>query len=687
MMRKTVKTALLFSSAALIVACGGNNKKSENAMTDKNADKGLSLAEMDTTVRPQDDFYNYVNGTWAKTAKIPADKPTWGSFHILREKTDENCLLILDNLLKENFAQGTEGQKIKDLYESFIDWKKRDAEGLKPIEGLLTKIDNIKTLADLQKYLEEVTPEGENPICAWGVYADMKDSNMNTVYLGNFSIGMGRDYYQKDNKENTEALQKYQDYVMAIFKVLKDDKAAEKAKQMVNFERSVAKLMLTNEEDRNPNLSYNPQTMAELSKLVKNINLPQLLKNVGVNTDKVVVSEIRLYKQYDKFINEKNLPLIKDYLKYQLVADNASNLTKELDELSFNFYSKELQGQQEQRPMNKRALSVINGILGEAFGKLYVEKYFPPKAKEEMVTLVDYLKKSFAQHIKDVTWMSDATKEKALAKLNKFTVKVGYPDKWEDYSKLTIEPAAKSVYYTNLQRVNEWAYQKSLEKVGKPVDKTKWGMSPQTVNAYYNPLYNEIVFPAAILQPPFFNFEADPAVNFGGIGAVIGHEMTHGFDDSGAEFDGDGNLQNWWTPEDKKNFENATKALAKQYDQYEPVKGVFVNGTFTSGENIADLGGVNIAFDALQMYLKDKGNVDKISNFTQDQRFFISWGTVWRTLSTDKYLTNQVKTDPHSPGYFRSFGPLVNVDAWYKAFDVKEGDKLYKKPEERIKIW
>jgi len=687
MMRKTVKTALLFSSAALIVACGGNNKKSENAMTDKNADKGLSLAEMDTTVRPQDDFYNYVNGTWAKTAKIPADKPTWGSFHILREKTDENCLLILDNLLKENFAQGTEGQKIKDLYESFIDWKKRDAEGLKPIEGLLTKIDNIKTLADLQKYLEEVTPEGENPICAWGVYADMKDSNMNTVYLGNFSIGMGRDYYQKDNKENTEALQKYQDYVMAIFKVLKDDKAAEKAKQMVDFERSIAKLMLTNEEDRNPNLSYNPQTMAELSKLVKNINLPQLLKNVGVNTDKVVVSEIRLYKQYDKFINEKNLPLIKDYLKYQLVADNASNLTKELDELSFNLYSKELQGQQEQRPMNKRALSVINGILGEAFGKLYVEKYFPPKAKEEMVTLVDYLKKSFAQHIKDVTWMSDATKEKALAKLNKFTVKVGYPDKWEDYSKLTIEPAAKSVYYTNLQRVNEWAYQKSLEKVGKPVDKTKWGMSPQTVNAYYNPLYNEIVFPAAILQPPFFNFEADPAVNFGGIGAVIGHEMTHGFDDSGAEFDGDGNLQNWWTPEDKKNFENATKALAKQYDQYEPVKGVFVNGTFTSGENIADLGGVNIAFDALQMYLKDKGNVDKISNFTQDQRFFISWGTVWRTLSTDKYLTNQVKTDPHSPGYFRSFGPLVNVDAWYKAFDVKEGDKLYKKPEDRIKIW
>ena len=652
-----------------------------------NADKGIVLADMDTTVRPQDDFYNYVNGSWVKTAKIPADKPTWGSFHILREQTDENCLLILDNLLKESFAQGSEGQKIKDLYESFIDWKKRDAEGLKPIENYLTKIEAIKNLTDLQKYLEEATTQGENPICGWGVYADMKDSNMNTVYLGNFSIGMGRDYYQKDSKENTEALNKYQQYVAAIFKILKDEKAEEKAHQIVDFERKVAKLMLTNEEDRDPNLSYNPQTMTELSKLVKNLNLPQFLKNVGVNTDKVVISEIRLYKQYDQLITEKTLPLIKDYLRYQLVADNASNLTKELDELSFNFYSKELQGQQEQRPMNKRALSVINGILGEAFGKLYVEKYFPAKAKEEMVTLVDYLKKSFAQHIKEVAWMSDVTKEKALAKLNKFTVKVGYPDKWEDYSKLTIEPAAQSVYFANLQRVSQWAYQKSLEKVGKPVDKTKWGMSPQTVNAYYNPLYNEIVFPAAILQPPFFNFEADPAVNFGGIGAVIGHEMTHGFDDSGAEFDGDGNLQNWWTPADKENFQKATKALAEQYDKYEPVKGIFVNGTFTSGENIADLGGVNIAFDALQMYLKDKGNVDKISGFTQDQRFFISWGTVWRTLSREQYLTNQVKTDPHSPGYFRSFGPLVNVDAWYKAFDVKEGDKLYKKPEDRIKIW
>lgn len=685
-MGKITKNAILFSSMGLLIACG-NSKKTISTMkeTTNLPEKGIDLSAMDTSVRPQDDFYNYVNGGWAKTAQIPSDKPTWGAFHILRENTDENCLLILDNLLKENYPKGTEGQKIKDLYESFINWKQRNEAGLKPIQANLSEIDAIKTLSDLQNYLEKATKQGENPICAWGVYADMKDSNSNTVYLGNFSIGMGRDYYQKESESNTEALNKYQEYVTNIFKILKENNAEQKAKQIVDFEKSIAKLMLTNEEDRDPNLSYNPQTMDELSKLVKNINLPKYLKNVGVNTDKVVISEIRLYKEYDKFINQKNLPLIKDYLKYQLVTDNSSTLNQELDQLSFDFYNKYLQGQQEQRPMNKRALSVVNRILGEAFGKLYVEKYFPAKAKEEMVTLVDYLKKSFAQHIKDLNWMSDATKDKAIAKLNKFVVKVGYPDKWEDYSKLNIEQNA--VYYDNLQHITEWRYQKNLEKIGQKVDKTKWGMSPQTVNAYYNPLYNEIVFPAAILQPPFFNFEADAAVNFGGIGAVIGHEMTHGFDDSGAEFDGDGNLQNWWSPADKENFQKVTKALAEQFDKYEPVKGIFVNGTFTSGENIADLGGVNIAFDALQMYLNDHGKVGKISNLTQDQRFFISWATVWRTLSTEKYLTNQVKTDPHTPGYFRAFGPLVNVDAWYKAFDVKEGDKLYKKPEDRIKIW
>ena len=669
---------------ALIVACGNSTKK--DSMKEETTDKGLDLSAMDSSVRPQDDFYNFVNGGWMKTNKIPADKPSWGTFYMLREETDEQCLTILDNLLKEQYPAGSEGEKIQILYKNYMDMDARNKAGLTPLEPTLKKIQAIQNLSDLQAYLEEATPLGENPICGWGVYADMKDSNQNTIYLGNFGLGLGRDYYQKESDSNTEAITKYQTFVTDIFKLLGEPKAAEKAAQQVAFEKDLAKLMLTNEEDRDPNRSYNPQTMEELSKLVKNLNLPAYLKKVGVNTDKVVVSEIRLYKEYDKFLNEKNLPLIKDYLRYQLVANNATNLDATLDELSFDFYSKYLRGQQEQRPMNKRALSLINGVVGEAFGKLYVEKYFPAKAKEEMVTLVGYLNKSFAEHIKNVTWMSAETKEKALHKLSTFKVKVGYPDKWEDYSKLQLNGQAS--LFENLREVARWAYQKSLEEeVGKPVDKSKWGMTPQTVNAYYNPLYNEIVFPAAILQPPFFNFEADPAVNFGGIGAVIGHEITHGFDDSGAEFDAEGNLQNWWTPADKENFEKVTAALAKQFDQYEPVKGIFVNGIFTNGENIADLGGVNIAYDALQMYLNDHGKIEKISNFTQEQRFFISWATVWRTLSTDAYMTNQVKTDPHTPGYFRAFAPLTNVDSWYKAFDVKEGDKLYKKPEDRIKIW
>ena len=482
--------------------------------------------------------------------------------------------------------------------------------------------------------------------------------------------------------------EEYKKYVAQVLTELGYKDAASVAAQIVDFEKKMAKTLLTNEQIRDSNLQYNPKTLPELKALVKNIDLPKYLANVGVKTDKVIIGELGYYKNLDTFLTEKNIPLIKDYIKFNLVSGSAGYLSQKLDDMKFDFYSKYLQGQKEQRALNKRALGLINGVVGEAFGKVYVEKYFTPQAKAQMLTYVDYLKKSFAVHINGLTWMSSVTKVKALDKLNKFTVKIAYPDTWKDYSKLTLKSEKDGgTLYSNLVSVSNWRYNKELEKIGKPVDKAEWGMSPQTVNAYYNPVNNEIVFPAAILQPPFFNSDADAAVNFGGIGAVIGHEMTHGFDDSGAQFDGDGNLTDWWTAEDKANFEKATKSLAAQYDKYEPVKDVKVNGTFTNGENIADLGGVNIAYDALQMYLKDKGNPGKIDGYSPEQRFFLSWATVWRTLSTEKYLTNQVKTDPHSPGFFRSFGPLVNTEAFYKAFDVKEGDKHYKKPEERVKIW
>lgn len=695
-MKRITIAALAFTGVVLLNSCSTTKVTTTETETTVTTDvkptsmkeEGLNLSYMDTTVRPQDDFFNYVNGNWMKTAEIPADKSSWGSFNALREDVDNSSLEILNKILTDKFAAGSEGQKIQSLYGTFMDWDKRNADGINPIKGDLQKIDNIKTVADLQNYLTAATKTGDNPFYAWRVGADMKNSVMNAVYLGGASLGLGRDYYQKENEANAKTLAEYKNYLAQLFTTIGYKNADQTAQRVVAFEKQLANDMLTNEQNRDANLRYNPKTLPELSKLVTHVNLPKYLADAGVKTDKVIVSELKYYQNMDSWMNERTLPLIKEYMKARMISSNAGNLDKTLDDLNFNFYSKYLQGQQEQRAMNKRGLGIINGVLGEAFGKLYVDQYFPAEAKQQMETYIDYLKKSFKQHIDENDWMSPETKLKAQDKLAKFSVKIAYPDTWKDYSKLQLTgPAEGGTYYKNLQNITAWQYAKNLEKVGKPVDKTEWGMAPQTVNAYYSGSNNEIVFPAAILQPPFFNFKADPAVNFGGIGAVIGHEIGHGFDDSGSRFDGDGNLNNWWTDADRKNFDAKVGQLAAQYDKYEPVKGSFVNGKFTSGENIGDLGGVAVAYTALQMYLKDHGDPGLISGFTQDQRFFMSWATVWRTKSTEQYMVNQVKTDPHSPGYFRAFGPLVNQDSFYKAFDIKPGDKLYKAPEERIKIW
>ncbi|TXI94630.1 MAG: M13 family peptidase [Chryseobacterium cucumeris] len=683
-MRKLILSLSLITGIFTQNLINAQTKTIKTALHSK--DRGLDLVAIDVSVRPQDDFYNYVNGNWMKTAQIPSDKPVWGSFDKLAEDTDNNSMMILNSLLTDNFAIGSEGRKIQELYASYVNMQKRNADGIKPIREKLDKIDAIKDLADLQNYLISVTKDGENNFYGWSVSADRKNSKMNAVYLGIPALGLwGRDYYQKVNEKNTETLAEYQKYVALMLKELGYTNADEAAKGVVEYEKSIAKTYLTNEQSRDNILQYNPQTMAELSDLVKGVNLPEYLKKAGVNTDKVIIGELNYYKNMDQLINEKKLPVIKDYMKFHLINSNATYLSGKLDTLHFNFFGKYVFGQQEQRALDKRGLELINKNIGEAFGKLYVEKYFPAESKAQMVELIDYLKKSFTVHIKKLTWMSPATKQKAMDKLNKFSVKVGYPDQWKDYSALEIIPG--SSLYSNLQNIATWNYSKKLEKIGKPVDRSEWGMTPQTVNAYYRAVNNEIVFPAAILQAPFFNPKADAAVNFGGIGAVIGHEISHGFDDSGAQFDGDGNLVDWWLPEDKANFEKATKALAAQYDKYEPVKGFFINGIHTNGENIGDLGGVAVAYDALQIYLKDKGNPGKISGFTQDQRFFMSWASVWKTKASDKYLLLQIKIDKHSPGYLRSFAPLINIDAFHNTFDVKKGDKLYKAPEDRIKIW
>ncbi|PWN66601.1 M13 family metallopeptidase [Chryseobacterium oncorhynchi] len=698
-MKKLNIGILAFSGIVFLNSCGaaktaGTEKKTEataiaaTPVKEQVKEEGINLSHMDTAVRPQDDFFSYVNGNWVKTTQIPSDKANWGSFNALRENVDDASLDILNKILTENYPAGSEGQKIQNLYASFMDTAKRNADGLAPIKGDLAKIDGIKSLNDLQKYLLEATRLGDNSFYGWRAGADMKNSNMNAVYLGGPDLGLGRDYYQKVNDANTKTLGQYQTYIGKLFGVLGYKNSAQAAQNVVDFEKQLANYLLTLEQNRDANLRYNPKNVSELSGLVKNVDLAKYLKEAGVNTDRVIIGELKYYQNMDQFLTQKNLPLLKDYLKYHLINGNASNLDEGLEQIRFDFYAKELQGQKEQRPMNKRGLTLVNTVLGEAFGKLYVDKYFTPEAKQQMETYIDYLLKSFKSHIANIDWMSPETKVKAQEKLSKFTVKIAYPDKWKDYTQLKVEsPKQGASLYSNLQNVSAWQYQRSLDKVGKPVDKTEWGMSPQTVNAYYSGSNNEIVFPAAILQPPFYNPKADAAVNFGGIGAVIGHEISHGFDDSGSRFDGDGNLNNWWTDADRKNFDAKVGQLAAQYSGYEPVKGSFVNGKFTSGENIGDLGGVAVAYDALQMYLKDKGNPGKISGFTQDQRFFMSWATVWRTKATDQYMINQVKTDPHSPGMFRAFGPLVNQDSFIKAFDIKPGDKMYKAPEDRIKIW
>jgi len=645
--------------------------------------KAINPTFMDLSVRPQDDFYNYVNGNWMKTVEIPSDKARWGSFDELRENTDVATLNILKSSLNNTFEKGSDGQKIADLYKSYVDFETRNKIGLAPIEARLNAIEKIKTVKDLEAYFLLYGPEGGNPFYGGYVSAHMKNSNTNAVYLGGGSLGLGRSYYQKVDDKNTQTLADYSQFITDLYGKVNPKTKDLKGPKVVDFEKSIAANLKTIEESRDAKKRFNPVAVKDLGKMVKNVDVANYLKEVGFTADTVIIGELKYYQNLDKIINQKNIPVIKDYLAFQLMNSATGYLTEELDALAFDFYGRKLRGQKEQRALDKRGLEFVNGNVGELLGKLYVEEYFPAEAKEACEELVGYLRQSFAQHIDSLAWMSPETKVKALEKLSKFKVKIGYPDKWKDYSALEVG----SSLYDNINNINKWAFKKNLEKQGKPVDKAEWGMSPQTVNAYYSPLYNEIVFPAAILQAPFYDYRADAAVNFGGIGAVIGHELSHGFDDSGSQYDGDGNLNNWWKEDDKAKFEAAANALVAQFESYEPVPGVRVNGRFTLGENIGDLGGSSVAFDALKMYLKDKGNVEEIDGFTPEQRFFLSWATIWRTKTTDEFVVNQVKTDPHSPAQYRAFGPIINLDAFHEAFDTKEGDKLYVPKENRIIIW
>ena len=689
-MKITNSVMLSFIAAALVTGCKSDDKKMEA----QEESRGINLAYMDTTVSPRDDFFRYVNGKWVDSTEIPGDQTSWGSFNELRKSTDASALAILERASQDkNLNASSDQAKAVFLFQSIIDTVSRNEKGIEPLRPYLAKIDSIQNKEDLQRYLTEMQQYGGAGFFGFTVSADAKDSNENAAYI--FPSGLGlpdRDFYVAEDANSKTIKDQYQAHITRMLQYLGDtqEQAAQKAKTILAFETSLARPQLDRVQRRDARLSYNPMSVSQLQNQVKAINWEKYLEEIGAtDVDTIIVSQPKYMQALQNTFSGKNVEDWKTYLRWILFNNASSTLSTEIERASWEFYSKTLQGAQEQRPLKERALATVNGSLGEALGKLYVEENFPPEAKEKAQEMIANIIQAYEVRINNLTWMTDSTKVKAIEKLGTIVVKVGYPDKWKDYSDLTIyKPENKEgSYFQNMMNVNKWRTNETMDKLGKPVDKTEWFMSPQTVNAYYNPSYNEIVFPAAILQPPFYDYKADAAVNYGGIGAVIGHEISHGFDDSGSRFDAEGNLNNWWTEEDLSQFETIGTALADQYSAIEVLDSVYINGKFSLGENIGDLGGVNAAYDGLQLHLQKHGNPGVIDGFTPEQRFFMSWATVWRTKMRDEALRNALKTSPHSPGMYRAYVPLQNIDAFYKAFDIKEGDKMYVAPENRVLIW
>lgn len=694
-MKNSIKKIVLFSTVsamALLVSC-----KDETVAKAP----GIDVENMDTSTTPKEDFFRYVNGQWLDKTEIPADKTSWGSFNELRQKTNDDVLSILNEAIEQGEfpkikdAQGNEidsdQEKAVNYYATIMDTVARNKQGLAPLNPYLAKIDELKNLKDLQELLINFAPIGGAGFFGAGISNDLKNSDQYATYVSAGGLGLSRDYYVDQDEDTKKKRQLYIAHIAKMFQFFGDDAktAATNAQKVFDLEYSLAAPQMTKEERRDTRKRYNPASIAELTKMTPVINWSQYLNGIGLNNvDRVIVSDPNYMKAMNTVLKNSKMNDIKLYLRWSIINRASSRLTTDLEKMSWDFYSKEMRGAKQQLPQNERALNSINGAVGEALGKLYVDKMFPPEAKEKAKEMIANVMLGFENRINSLEWMSDETKKKALEKLHKLNVKIAYPDKWKDYSALQIKNINEGgTYFDNTMNVSKWRFQENIDKLGKPVDRTEWGMNPQTVNAYFNPVNNEIVFPAAILQPPFYNYLADEAVNYGGMGAVIGHEISHSFDDSGSRFDGDGNLRNWWTPEDLEKFTALGKQLSAQYSNVVAIDDVKLNGDFTLGENIGDLGGLKASYAGLQIFYEKNGRPDKIDGFTPEQRFFMSWGTVWRTKTRDAALKNLIKTDPHSPGQYRAYMPLQNIDEFYKAFDINENDKMYLDPKDRVRIW
>ncbi|MFE3871244.1 M13 family metallopeptidase [Flavobacterium sp. ZS1P70] len=653
--------------------------------SDKKLVSGLSLKNMDTSVRPGDNFDAYVNGTWVKNTKIPADKPSYGIGYIVHDKSQEDVKAIIENAAKGGFADGSNEQKIGDFYSTFMDTITRDRIGIAPLLPEFNKIDAISNYSDLAKYFGYANKSGTNTPFAIGVVADFKDPTQYMLYTWQSGLGLpDREYYFLEDAKSKEIRKKYVTHIQNMLQLGGAANPAELAPKIMALETTLASQHMKKEQTRDIVKLYNKYEIKNLKQLMPDFDWSSMLNNAGIiNQQNIVVTQIEYIKSLNAIIKTTPLDTWKGYLKWSAVHASSMSLSTALDNENFNFYGKTLAGIEIQKPLWRRGVEKVNDNLGEIIGKVYVEKHFSPEAKGQVTILVKNLLKAYGESIKKLDWMSPETKKQALDKLSKFTIKIGYPDKWRDYSTLKV---VKGALYGNLQKSTAFEYDRQINKLGKAVDRSEWGMTPQTVNAYYNPFLNEIVFPAAILQPPFFDPNAEDAVNYGGIGAVIGHEIGHGFDDIGSTFDGNGVLRNWWTSKDLAAFKQKTGALVTQYNGFKVFPDLNVNGEFTQGENIGDLGGLSIAIKAYKMSLNGKKS-PVLDGFTGEQRIFLGWGQSWLNKSREEALRIQVASNEHSPSKFRVNGVVRNIPEFYTAFNIKPTDSLYLAPEKRVKIW
>jgi putative endopeptidase len=644
---------------------------------------GIDLTGRDPSVRPGDDFYRYADGHWLDSNQIPPDRSRWGSFGELDERALQQVLGIVQGL-PANAPEGSNDQKVGDYYRAFMDTSAIDQRGIEPARAAIDAITQARNYHDLTRLMGRPDLSLKGPLRI-GISIDQKNPDRYDVIITQSGLGMpDRDYYLKDDAVYATLRTKYVAHITRMLTLIGEQKPDAEAQAILDVETRIARVHWPAAKRRERDLTYNPRTRVELEGMVPGFFWETLLSTEGVDAQqKFVVRETDAVQGLAQLFLQVPVETWRAYLKYHYLVGVAALLPHAFDDEAFDFYGRTLQGQQQQRTRDKRAVRALDNDLGEAVGALYVDRYFPAASKEQVRALVENLRATYAQRIEKLAWMTPATRKVALEKLAAFHPKLGYPDKWRDYSGLSI---VQGDAFGNAIRANVFEWNRQVKRLNEPTDRGEWGMTPQTINAYYNPTFNEVVFPAAILQPPFFDPDADPAVNYGGIGAVIGHEMGHGFDDQGSKSDARGVLHTWWAPEDTEAFKKRTDALAAQYDEFTVLPGLKVNGRLTLGENIGDLGGVSVAYEAYHRSLHGSAPpvLDAVS---ADQRFFLSYAQVWRALDRDEAIRSQVLSDPHSPARFRVNGVVRNIDAWYSAFAVTPADKLYVPPNERVRIW